>query len=220
MRMNNRSSEPVKLNGESVEEVTEFVYLGTKMTHDGDTTTEIYSRISRARQTFAILKNTWKSKNISTKTKVRIFKSNVLSTLLYGSESWKVTKTINQKLDAFQNRCLRRILNVFWPNIITNEVLHRATSTKPISLEIKKRRWKWLGHVLRMQSSALPKVALRWTGDGKRKRGRPKETWRRTLESEMRKEGWTWGEIQRRATDRTRWRMLVEILCADQHEED
>ena len=50
-----------------------------------------------------------------------------------------------------------------------------------------------VGHVLRQQTTALTRIALRWTPDGQRKRGRPKETWRRTVEREMKEKGWTWG---------------------------
>ena len=105
----------------------------------------------------------------------QIFKSNVISTLLYGSESWKVTKTISNKLDVFQNRCLRQILQIYWPNTITNEELHRRAEIEPISTQVKRRRWRWIGHVLRKQTTALTRIALRWTPDGQRKRGRPKK---------------------------------------------
>ena len=63
---------------------------------------EIKERLSKAGQAFALLKNIWKSKNISLKTKLRFFKSNVLTTLLYGYESWKLTKAIGHRLDTFQ----------------------------------------------------------------------------------------------------------------------
>ena len=69
----------------------------------------------KASQAFASLRSTWRSNNISQKTKIRFFKSNVLSTLLYGAESWKMTKTISHKLEVFQNKCLRRILRIYWP---------------------------------------------------------------------------------------------------------
>ena len=66
----------------------------------------------------------------------------------------------------------------------------------------------------------ISKVALRWTPDGKRKRGRPKETWRRMVENEMKIIGKTWRVIEKKAKDRHLWRRLVEALCADGHEED
>lgn len=96
-----------------------------------------------------------------------------------------MTKTIGHKLEVFQNRCLRRILRIYWPQTISNYELRRRTRTVPITQQVQKMRWKWIGHVLRMPPAALPRVALRWTPDGRRKRGRPKETWRRTVEREM-----------------------------------
>jgi len=54
----------------------------------------------------------------------------------------------------------------------------------PITEEKQRRRWRWIGHVFRCPPSAIPKVALSWTPAGKRSRGRPKETWRRTVEAE------------------------------------
>ena len=122
---------------------------------------------------------------------MRFFKSNVLSTLLYGAESCKMTKTISHKLEVFQNKCLRRILRIYWPQTISNYELRRRTGTEPITQQVRRKRWKWTGHVLRMPPAALPRVALRWTPDGRRKRGRPKETWRRTVEKEMKENSWT-----------------------------
>ena len=124
MRMNARVQENIKLNGDEIKEVYDFTYLGSKMSNTGDGEVEIRARLAKASQAFASLRSTWKARNIRLKTKLRIFKSNVISTLLYGSESWKVTKTISNKLDVFQNRCLRRILQIYWPNTITNEELH------------------------------------------------------------------------------------------------
>jgi len=57
-------------------------------------------------------------------------------------------------------------------------------------LEIKRRRLRWLGHTLRMNVNRTMKIALRWTPPGKRKQGRPKNTWRRTITSELKKMGY------------------------------
>ena len=130
-----------------------------------------------------------------------------------------MTKTISNRLEVFQNRCLRRILRIFWPRTISNDELHRLTGTETITQQVNRRRWRWLGHVLRMPPTALPRVALRWTPDGRRKRGRPRETWRKTIEREMKERGWTWGHLERQALGRCRWRSLVEALRAA-HDED
>ena len=61
-------------------------------------------------------------------------------------------------------------------------------------------------------SSSPPKIALKWTPEGKRSRGRPKETWRRTIERERKKE-WTWSSMEKMAQDRSKWRTLTSALC-------
>ena len=71
----------------------------------------------------------------------------------------------------------------------------------------------WLGHVLRMPQDSIPKVALRWTPTGKRNRGRPKTTWRRTITTELSDIGLTMGEAQVIAQDRHRWRRDIVALC-------
>ena len=82
MRNNYQTADPVKLGEQGIEDVTEFTYLGAKVAKDGNTKAEITTRINKARGAFAALKNIWKTKMISKKTKIRIFKSNVLSVLL------------------------------------------------------------------------------------------------------------------------------------------
>ena len=91
---------------------------------------------------------------------------------------------------------------------------------RPVSLEVKQHRRRWIGHICRMPLIAIPRVAMRWTPDGKRKRGRSKETWRRSVEREMKEKVWSWGEVVKLAKDKQQWRSLVTALCADINEED
>ena len=86
------------------------------------------------------------------------FESNVIAVLLYGCESWRMTKGDEAKLDTFQHKCLRRLLKIYWPMRVSNEEVRRRANTEIIS-ELK-RRWTWIGHVLRMDNSCLPRVAL------------------------------------------------------------
>ena len=67
-----------------------------------------------------------------------------------------------------------------------------------------------------MPPSALTSIALQWTPNGNRGRGRPRETWRRTVEREMKEQGWTWGYIERAAADMREWKVLVDALCAEE----
>ena len=196
-RNNYKTDNPITINNinnsDTLEDVQDFAYLGSKITTDGDSAKDAMARIRKASQTFAMLKPIWKSKQLRLETKLRLYNSNILTVLLYGSECWKLTAKLAHKLENFQNRCLRNI-------------------------QIKRRRWRWFGHVCRMSPGALPKTALRWTADGKRRRRRPKETWRRTVEKEMKECGLTWNTIIKRAADRQQWRSLVDALCATEED--
>ena len=90
------------MNSAKIGEVEVFTYLSAKISTTGDSEVEIHARLSKASQK-AVEKKDHQHKDL------RIFKSNVLSTLLYGSDSWKMTNGISKKLEVFQNRCLRRI---------------------------------------------------------------------------------------------------------------
>ena len=112
-------------------------------------------------------------------------------------------------LNSFHNTCLRRIAKIFWPNKISNNDLYRKTGCQNIDTEIQTKRLKWVGHVLRMETSQSAKKCLRWNPPGKRKRGRPKITWRRSVEAELKDMGLTWGEAESLAKDRSAWRLWV-----------
>ena len=116
-----------------------------------------------------------------------------------------IDKDIN-RLSSFHNTSLRKIMKIFWPNKISNKDLHDITNTKDMETLLIQKRWRWLGHVLRKPSEDMTKVALRWTPEGKRKRGRPKTKWRHTIENEIKERGYTWGTTERKANNREEWR--------------
>ena len=152
---------------------------------------------------------------ISSRTKLRIFNSNVKSVPWYGSETWRNTKSSNKKLQSFVNKCLRRILKISWTDRITNEDLWKQASQEAIHIQIRRRKWRWIGHTLRKHPDSVTRQALKWNPQGKRKRGRPKNTWRRDVEAEMKSWGHTWNTLGRLAQDRTRWRKeIVDGLCS------
>ena len=88
-------------------------------------------------------------------------------------------------LSSFHHNCLRQICNIFWPNTITNTNLLHVTNSKCIIDEITQKRFRWLGHVLRMEGSSITKTVLRWTPQGKQPIGSPETTWHRTVEGEL-----------------------------------
>nr|KAG5703133.1 hypothetical protein BaRGS_019401 [Batillaria attramentaria] len=120
-------------------------------------------------------KNVWASKVVSIRTKLRNFNFNVKSVLLYGCETWRTTKTVQQKIQTFLNTCLRRIFNIRWPEKIRNEELWERAGQEPVAKQILRRKWGWIGHTLRKPASSTTRQALTWNPQGKRKRGRQLE---------------------------------------------
>ena len=209
LKINTTRDEEIEVNGKALQEVDSFTYLGSIIDKKGGTEADVKTRIGKARTAFFQLNNVWKSGVLGTTTKIRIFNSNVKSVLLYGSETWRLTKTTTNRIQAFINNCLRRILRIYYPNTIRNEELWRRTGHRRIEVEIQRRRWRWIGHTLRKPATNITRQALQWNPQGKRKRGRPRNTWRRDLEADLKEMGHSWTEVETIAQDRTRWRELV-----------
>ena len=117
--------------------------------------------VGKAKAAFEKLMNIWKSSPLSS-TNIRMFKSNVITVLLYRCESWRMTKGNEVKLDTFQQESVRWLVRI--------SVLAYA-GVKRCARELT---WK-ISHVMRMDNSFVLQVALRWAADGKRKRGRPRK---------------------------------------------
>ena len=208
------NSSPLLIADSPIEAVESFVYLGSTITTDGGALTDALSRISKARSAFAQLHRIWSSSSISVHTKIRLFNFNVKSVLLYGCETWLTSESLLNKLQVFINRCLRKILRVWWPDTISNSNLWSKCKQLPIAIEIKKRKWNWIGHTLRKPTDEICRQALTWNPQGSRRTGRPKLTWKRCLEREIQDSGRSLGELKVLAKNRKRWKELVEALCS------
>ena len=141
-------------------------------------------RLSKARQIFYRLRRIWDSGQISRKTKVQLFKTIVRAVLMYGCEAWKLTKAEAKKLDAFQYKCMKRILRIRWPRTISYQQIQETTGVNRTSDEIRCRRWNWIGHIMRKNREEHCVTALKWRPEWRRRPGRPKTTWRRMVEDE------------------------------------
>lgn len=194
----NSQAEAITIKNQELEDVKAFTYLGSIVDETGGTEADIKARITKARIAFTLLRKVWKD----TKTKCRLFSSNVKSVLLYGCETWNLTKNPLNRLQTFVNACLRKILRIRWPETIRNEELWERTVQNPLAEEIGRRKWRWLGQTLRKNPGSITRQSLTWNPQGARKRGRPRTTWRRCLEEEMKREGYSWSKIQRLAQDR------------------
>ena len=212
MKVKTKSSKRTSANGVEVEEIENFKYLGSYISANGSIDMEISTRLAMAAQAFNKLGKIWKSSSLQLRTKLKLYKSNVRSVLLYAAETWKTNTKIEGRLRGFEGRCLRRILRIGWEDHISNIEVHQRTGISFIIDEIMKRRWRWLGHILRMDKMRLPSSALKWTPPGKRRRGRPMGTWRRTMDEEAKATNKTWHEIRWLAQDREAWRNFVAAL--------
>jgi len=185
--------------------------LGSIVAENGGTSKEVNSRIQKARGSFSKLRKVWLNKSLRKDTKIKIFNACVKYVLLYGCETWLLTNEIRRKMQTFVNRCLRYILRIWWSNFISNKDLGKVTGQEDINLEIRKRKFRWIGHTLRKEDGEIPKEALLWNPQGNRKTGRPKNSWRRSIIKEA---GRSWNELRILATDRQKWKGLIDNLCS------
>ena len=139
------------------------------------------SQPESARQEQNMLKNIWASGEISMRTKLRIFNSNVKSVLLYGCETWRTTHTTQRKIQTFFNTCLRRIYRIQSQGKIRNEDLWARAGQEPVAKQILRREWGWIGHTLRKPASSTTRQTLTWNPQGKRKRDGPRNIGGETL---------------------------------------
>ena len=143
-----------------LEVVHEFVYLGSTITDSLPIDSELSKRIEKAAMTLSRLtKRVWSNK-LSDHTKVNVYKACVISTLLYGSESWTMYAHQEKKLNVFHMHCLRRILGITWQDKVTNKVVLEKAGIPSLYTLLKQRRMQWLGHVTRMKDGCIPKDLL------------------------------------------------------------
>lgn len=214
LRVNEVNEMPIILEGEELEEVEKFTYLGSVIDKQGGTEADVKARMGKARVKFHQMKKIWGTSALSIKSKIRVFNTMIKPILLYGSETWRTTVTIMKRIQTFINTCLRRILQIRWPDTISNQELQQRTGQQPVEDDILRRRWGWIGHTLRKPTSSTTRQALTWNPQGKRRRGRPRNSWRRSLDTDIKIMNQTWRQLERVAQDRTAWRALVGGLCS------
>ena len=103
-----------EIDAETVETVSDFIFLGSKITADGDCSHEIKRRIFLGRKAMTNLDSILKSRDITLSGKVRLVKAMVFAVVMYGYESWTIKKAEHQRIDAFELWCWRRLLRVPW----------------------------------------------------------------------------------------------------------
>ena len=210
MMTNNTNSikREIKVNGQNLDTVDKFKYLGALVTDEGSKP-EVLARIAQATAALAKLNIIWKHKNITVATKIRLMRSLVTSIFLYACESWTLTANLERRVQAMEMRCFRKILRISYKDHITNEevrskVRQEIGPYKELLNIVKTRKLKWYGHTTR--TPGLAKTILQGTIKGGRKRGRQRKRWEDNISEWT---GLTLGETMRKAEDREEWRKLV-----------
>ena len=130
----------LSLVGQNVEMVDSFVYLGCIIHKPGNSVPDITRRMAIARNCMKTLdKAIWRS-SISLRTKIRLYNCYILPVVLYGSQVWSITDSAEEKLDAFDNCCLRCILHILYTKHMTNKEVRERTDQPEVSAFIRSRR--------------------------------------------------------------------------------
>ena len=195
------------------EVVNEFIYLGVLINNQHDTAAEIKRRILSGTRSFYSLKPQLTTKKLSRKTKLAIYKTLIRPIVLYGSETWNTTSRDEELLRVFERRVLRTIYGPIRESDEYrqryNHELYDLYKEPSIAKIMKINRLRWAGHVVRRQpDDPIYKVWQSTFMDGKRNRGRPKNSWTEAIEADFRTLGITdWKET---AKNRVSFRRLLD----------
>src|SRR6218665_2312086 len=199
----------IKVQDEVIEDVKEFVYLGSLLTWNNDCTKEIKRRTAKAKGVMAGLNTIWNSKQISYKTKLNVLKTCVFSTALYACETWTIKKTDKDKILAFEMYCYRRMLHLNWTMKVTNKEVRKRLNIKTDLMQtIMKRKLGLFGHICRMENSRKIKSVMLGIMDGKGRRGRPNMEWIDNIKEWCNKDLYS---LTISALDRKLWKQTIKF---------
>ena len=134
-----------QIDGETMETVTDFIFLGSKIIVDGDCTHEIKRHLLLGRKAMTNLDSILKSRDITLPTKVCLVKAMVFLVVMYGCESWTIKKAEHQRTDAFELWCWRRLLRVPWTARRSNQSILRKSV---LNIHWKDWCWSWNSNTL------------------------------------------------------------------------
>ena len=164
-----------QIDGETMETVTDFIFLGSKITVDGDCSHEFKRCLLLGRKAMTNLDSILKSRDITLPTKICLVKAMVFPVVMYGYESWTIKKAIRRRMDVFELWCWRRLLRVRWTAWRSNQSILKETSPE-YSLEqlMLKLKLQYFSH---LRTDSLEKTLMLGKIEGRRKRGRQRMRW-------------------------------------------
>ena len=208
-------NEPITVSNQELKQVSCFKYLGSQITYNLQSLTEIRSRIGIATSTLVKLDSIWKNNNITLKTKLRFMKAIVLATMTYGCESWTLNAQSEKRINAFEMKCYRKILRIPYTAHRTNEnvkdeIVHQCGNQETLLSIVKRRKIQWFGHVTRNDKSlSLANITMHGRVPGERGRGRPRKTWLSNIQECT---NLSMTEATRKAADRKMWKDIGQSM--------
>lgn len=207
-----RKSLEIKIDNEHIEQVSSFQYLGRALEETGKQEIEIRNRIEKANKTYyALNKGILNKKEVSRKTKMNVYKAIYRPILTYGCESWVLTKQEKSQIGAIEMKYLRKVRGVTKLDRMRNEDIRRDLEIESIEQFIEKRQLGWWGHIQRMDNSVQVKKAWETRVQGKRGRGRPKQTWNNAVGQILEKKNLEWREARILAQSRKDWNKFISL---------
>ena len=160
-----------EIDGGTVETVSDFIFLGSQITADGDCSHEIKRRLFLGRKVMTNLDSIFKSRDVTLPTKVRLVKAMIFPVVMYGCESWTVKKAECRRIDAFELWCWRRLLRVPWTARRSNQSILKEINPE-YSLEglMLKLKLQYFGHLMQ-RADSFEKTLMLGKIEGRRRRG-------------------------------------------------
>ena len=195
-----------QIDGETVETMTDFIFLGSKITADGDYSHEIKRRLLLGRKAMTNLDSILKSRDITLPTKVHLVKAMVFPVVTYGRESWTIKKAERRRIDAFELWCWRKLLRVPWTARRSNQSILKEISPG-CSLEgmMLKLKLQYFGHLMQ-RADSLKKTLMLEKIEGKRRRGQQGIRWLVGITDSM---DASLCELREMVMDREAWRAVI-----------
>ena len=183
-----------QIDGEIMETVTDFIFLGSKITADGDCNHEIKRHLLLGRKAMTNLDSILKSRDITLPTEVHLVKAMVFPIVMYECESWTINKAECWRIDAFELWCWRRLLRVPWTSRRSNQSIIKEISSG-CSLEglMLKLELQYFGHLMQRDDS-FEKTLMLGKIEGKRRRGWQSMRWLDGIPTQ-----WTWVWVDSRS---------------------
>ena len=170
----------VEIDGEQLENVSNFIYLGAQIESNGKSAPDIRRRLAIASNKLNKMMAIWKSEEV--RLKMKILTSCIFPTAIYGCETWSITKESEKRITAFEMKCYRKILRIPWTAKESNANIMKTLGLKKSLLmsKIKKLKLNYFGHLKRHDT--LERDVLEGMVEGKRGRGRPQRRWQQDIQ--------------------------------------